>query len=39
MLPELCLALIIAGLTAFAPGRTMWQWAFGDPEVIQPAHG
>lgn len=22
-------ALIIAGLTAFAPGRTMWQWAFG----------
>lgn len=24
-------ALIIAGLTAFAPGRTMWQWAFGHP--------
>lgn len=22
-------ALVIAGLTAFAPGRTMWQWAFG----------
>lgn len=22
-------ALIIAGLTSFAPGRTMWQWAFG----------
>jgi uncharacterized membrane protein len=26
-------ALIIAGVTAFAPGRTMWQWAFGDPTV------
>ena len=24
-------ALVIAGLTAFAPGRTMWQWAFGQP--------
>ena len=24
-------ALVIAGLTAFAPGRTMWQWAFGTP--------
>ena len=24
-------ALVIAGLTAFAPGRTMWQWAFGHP--------
>lgn len=22
-------ALVVAGLTAFAPGRTMWQWAFG----------
>ena len=22
-------ALIIAGITAFAPGRTMWHWAFG----------
>lgn len=22
-------ALIIAGITSFAPGRTMWQWAFG----------
>lgn len=26
-------ALVIAGLTAFAPGRTMWQWAFGTPSV------
>ena len=26
-------ALVIAGLTAFAPGRTMWQWAFGHPSV------
>lgn len=26
-------ALVIAGLTAFAPGRTMWQWAFGHPAV------
>ncbi|MEO6580730.1 MAG: DUF2306 domain-containing protein [Sphingomicrobium sp.] len=24
-------ALVIAGVTAFAPGRTMWQWAFGSP--------
>ncbi len=32
-------ALVIAGLTAFAPGRTMWQWAFGDPAVAQPSHG
>lgn len=24
-------ALVIAGLTAFVPGRTMWQWAFGTP--------
>lgn len=31
-------ALIIAGLTAFAPGRTMWQWAFGDPAAPQPSH-
>lgn len=22
-------ALLLAGLTAFLPGRTMWQWAFG----------
>jgi len=26
-------ALVIAGLTAFAPGRTMWLWAFGKPVV------
>ena len=26
-------ALIVAGVTAFAPGRTMWQWAFGQPAV------
>lgn len=32
-------ALIIAGVTSFAPGRTMWQWAFGDPAVEQPSHG
>lgn len=32
-------ALVIAGLTAFAPGRTMWQWAFGHPALAQPAHG
>ncbi|MEO7563846.1 MAG: DUF2306 domain-containing protein [Sphingomicrobium sp.] len=32
-------ALIIAGLTAFAPGRTMWQWAFGDPSAAQLSHG
>jgi uncharacterized membrane protein len=31
-------ALVIAGVTAFAPGRTMWQWAFGDPAVAQPSH-
>ncbi len=22
-------ALVLAGITSFAPGRTMWQWAFG----------
>lgn len=22
-------ALVLAGITAFAPGRTMWHWAFG----------
>jgi uncharacterized membrane protein len=22
-------ALLVAGVTAFLPGRTMWQWAFG----------
>ena len=32
-------ALVIAGITAFAPGRTMWQWAFADPAVEQPSHG
>lgn len=26
-------ALVIAGLTAFAPGRTMWQWAFDHPAL------
>ena len=26
-------ALVIAGLTAFTPGRTMWQWAFGQPTI------
>lgn len=26
-------ALVIAGLTAFTPGRTMWQWAFGTPVI------
>ena len=26
-------ALVIAGLTAFAPGRTMWQWAFESPAI------
>ncbi|MCY7338818.1 MAG: DUF2306 domain-containing protein [Sphingomonas bacterium] len=26
-------ALIIAGLTAFTPGRTMWQWAFDKPAI------
>lgn len=24
-----CGALVAAGVTAFLPGRTMWQWAFG----------
>lgn len=24
-------ALLIAGSTAFIPGRTMWQWAFAEP--------
>jgi len=28
-------ALLIAGLTAFAPGRTMWQWAFATPAAAQ----
>lgn len=32
-------ALVIAGVTAFLPGRTMWQWAFGDPAIEQPSHG
>lgn len=27
-------ALVVAGLTAFAPGRTMWQWAF-EPSTIE----
>ena len=31
-------ALVVAGLTAFAPGRTMWQWAFADPAIAQPSH-
>lgn len=31
-------ALIAAGFTAFFPGRTMWQWAFGDPAVSQASH-
>ena len=26
-------ALVIAGVTAFAPGRTMWQWAFESPAI------
>ena len=26
-------ALVVAGLTAFAPGRTMWQWAFASPTI------
>lgn len=26
-------ALVVAGLTAFTPGRTMWQWAFGHPSA------
>ena len=28
-------ALVIAGLTAFAPGRTMWQWAFATPTAAK----
>jgi uncharacterized membrane protein len=32
-------SLIVAGAFAFLPGRTMWQWAFGDPAVEQPSHG
>ena len=32
-------ALIVAGITSFAPGRTMWQWAFGHPAVQQASHG
>ena len=32
-------SLVIAGAFAFLPGRTMWQWAFGDPAVEQPSHG
>ena len=33
-------ALVIAGLTAFAPGRTMWQWAFGHPAAaVLPTSG
>lgn len=32
-------ALIVAGITSFAPGRTMWQWAFGHPAVEQASHG
>ena len=31
-------ALVVAGLTSFAPGRTMWQWAFGNPAIEQPSH-
>ncbi len=31
-------ALVIAGLTAFAPGRTMWQWAFGNPAIEKSSH-
>ncbi|HZF42315.1 MAG TPA: DUF2306 domain-containing protein [Sphingomonadaceae bacterium] len=27
-------ALVIAGITAFAPGRTMWQWAFEDAAAM-----
>lgn len=26
-------ALVIAGVSAFAPGRMMWQWAFGTPTL------
>jgi uncharacterized membrane protein len=32
-------ALVIAGVTAFAPGRTMWQWAFGEPAGLYQTHG
>ena len=32
-------ALVVAGAFTFLPGRTMWQWAFGDPAVEQPSHG
>jgi uncharacterized membrane protein len=28
-------ALVIAGVTAFAPGRTMWQWAFENPAAVR----
>lgn len=30
-------ALVIAGVTAFAPGRTMWQWAFGSATIVAAA--
>ena len=30
-------ALVIAGVTAFTPGRTMWQWAFGQPAIAAAA--
>ncbi|MEO6433442.1 MAG: DUF2306 domain-containing protein [Sphingomicrobium sp.] len=32
-------SLVVAGAFTFIPGRTMWQWAFGNPAVTQPAHG
>lgn len=32
-------ALVVAGAFTFVPGRTMWQWAFGDPAMAQPSHG
>ncbi len=32
-------SLIVAGAFTFLPGRTMWQWAFGNPAVVQPTHG
>ncbi|MBA3670192.1 MAG: DUF2306 domain-containing protein [Sphingomonas sp.] len=32
-------SLVIAGAFTFIPGRTMWQWAFGDPVAVQPSHG
>lgn len=32
-------SLVVAGAFSFLPGRTMWQWAFGDPAVVQPSHG